>query len=224
MKYLIYIALLLGALSCNNTAESERRTSESHTACFQEYEQNYQELLTKNDIEQVINIDEASYKFENSGYGAIQYQWGSDRPELEHSFSGQVIRGPDRNRVELKNLNFYDFPNNELAIEQFEMSYKLLSDQELNQMIRNLEVQYKNDPEGLASAKKLLEMRTVSGFEVLEGLGSSAYWKWDAQHGIQLNVLIDQFSFTIECKLSADMDDNLKLAEQLAKKVLEKCI
>lgn len=230
MKYVMYIGLFL--FSCQSGSLNEDRgldnsskmMSSKVTNCFEQYKDDYDRLLTKEDIAEVVNIDEASYELETSAYGSAQYQWNSDRPELEYTISGHTISGPDRNRIEIKNLSFYDLSDINSTIGQFEIGYKMLSEEEHNKMLSNIEQQFKEDPKGLSDAKKFLDARLESYFEPLEGLGTKAYWKWNPKYGLQLHVLLGKVTFTIECKLSTDMDDNLKLAEQLARKVMEKCI
>src|SRR5690554_1390539 len=108
MKTIIYSTAILFLFSCGNaTSEGsthkvsdtsqtiERKTS----TCFETFDERYEELLTRSDIEEILSIDDASYQMETSSYGSAQHQWKSDRPDLEYNIAGQSIKGPDRNRI-----------------------------------------------------------------------------------------------------------------------------
>lgn len=192
----------------------------------------YEDLLTKADIAKHVPIDEASYKMKASTtkgqYGSCEYEWLSDRPDLEIELLGQTIKGADKNRVKIKQLDFYTDSDLSLykqadATALFDQSYKRLSQQEYDELLANLEKQYAQDAAGLAQAKGFLDARLNMIYEPLSDLGDRAYWKWHEQHGIELVVLTGAAHFTIEAKLSAEAQSTLDASIQLAREVLAKC-
>src|SRR5690554_915674 len=232
MKTIIYSTALLFILSCGNQSTEEStaetaRTSQSidkkTSACFEKFDDRYDELLTRSDIEEILSIDDASYQMETS-YGSAQHQWNSDRPDLEYNIAGQSIKGPDRNRIVIKNLNFYDSTDADEIMGNFDTSYKKLTQEEYDQLLSNLEKNYENDAAGLERAKGFLDARLNLEFESLNGLGDAAYWKWHDQHGIELAVLVGDTHFIIENKTAVSKEENLEIAKQLAEKVIEKCM
>lgn len=233
MKTIIYSTALLFLLSCGNHSTEESTTETARTSqsidkktsgCFEKFDDRYDELLTRSDIEEILSIDDASYQMETSSYGSAQHQWKSDRPDLEYNIAGQSIKGPDRNRIVLKNLKLYDSTDVTYIRDSFETSYKKLSEEEYQQLLLNVEKTYENDATGLARAKGFLDARLHLVYEALDGLGDAAYWKWDEQHGIELVVLIGDTHFIIENKTVVSKEENLEIAKQLAEKVIEKCM
>lgn len=89
-------------------------------------------------------------------------------------------------------------------------------------MNSDLESRY-SDPEELESAKSLLKIRANMDFELVEDLGTRAYWKWGEQYGGELITLVGRSSFTIVSKISDDAHQNLELAKKLAREVINKC-
>lgn len=233
MKTIIYSTALLFLLSCGNHSTEESTTETARTSqsidkktsgCFEKFDDRIDELLTRSDIEEILSIDDASYQMETSSYGSAQHQWNSDRPDLEYNIAGQSIKGPDRNRIVIKNLNFYDSTDADEIMGNFDTSYKKLTQEEYDQLLSNLEKNYENDAAGLERAKGFLDARLNLVFESLNGLGDAAYWKWDEQHGIELVVLIGDTHFIIENKTAVSKEENLEIAKQLAEKVIAKCV
>lgn len=233
MKTIIYSTAILFLFSCGN-ATSEGSTHEvsdtsptierKTSTCYKTFDERYEELLSRSDIEGIISIDDSTYEMETSSYGSVQHQWKSDRPDLEFIIAGQSIKGPDRNRIVLKNLKLYDSTDVTYIRDSFETSYKKLSEEEYQQLLLNVEKTYENDATGLARAKGFLDARLHLVYEALDGLGDAAYWKWDEQHGIELVVLIGDTHFIIENKTAVSKEENLEIARQLAEKVIEKCM
>ena len=60
-------------------------------------------------------------------------------------------------------------------------------------------------------------------WEFVEGLGSSAWYKWDETYGGELAVLAGKAKFYIVIKISDDPKENRELAKKLAEKVIAKC-
>lgn len=233
MKTIIYSTALLFILSCGNQSTEESTTETARTSqsidkktsgCFEKFDDRYEELLSRSDIEGIISIDDSTYEMETSSYGSVQHQWKSDRPDLEFIIAGQSIKGPDRNRIVLKNLKLYDSTDVTYIRDSFETSYKKLSEEEYQQLLLNIEKTYENDATGLARAKGFLDARLHLVYEALDGLGDAAYWKWDEQHGIELAVLFGDTHFIIENKTAVSKEENLEIARQLAEKVIEKCM
>lgn len=231
-KQLFYIlcAALLGTACANN--EGKRSEGNGIDQCLMANDYAYQDLLTKADIAKYVHIDEASYKMKASTtkgqYGSCEYEWLSDRPDLQIELLGQTIKGADKNRVKLKQLGFYTDSDLKLykqadATALFDQSYKRLSQQEYDELLANLEKKYAQDAGGLAQAKGFLDARLNMVYEPLSDLGDRAYWKWHEQHGIELVVLIGAAHFTVEAKLSEAAKPTLDATVKFAQEVLAKC-
>src|SRR5690625_7996158 len=106
---------------------------------------------------------------ETSSYGSAQHQWNSDRPDLEFIIAGQSIKGPDRNRIVLKNLKLYDSTDVTYIRDSFETSYKKLSEEEYQQLLLNIEKNYENDAAGLERAKGFRSEESSVGKEGRRG-------------------------------------------------------
>jgi len=200
--------------------------------CLQNFGYAYDKLLTREDISRHLTIDEASFKKEvrpnKDQYGSCKYTWDSDRPELEMELLGQMIKYPDRNIVEVKNLNFYsnqdlELYNHKSFVDLFEMGYKPLSDAEYNQLKANAEKELATNAEALENALRLLEIRREMQYQAVANLGTRAYWKWDATHGIELTVLAGTATFTIVAKTADNAQEGLSAAVKFAQEVLDKC-
>ncbi len=239
MKNIFYTLLIaLFIVSCGNNDSSPEsnsgNSSESNktAVCLQNYNYQYEKLLTKDDIAKYVTIDEASYKIKISSitgkYGSCSYEWLSDRPDLEIEISGVIIKGPDRNRVVIKQLDFYTdeqlkLYSQESAIALFDQSYKKLSQQEYNDLLENLKKQYADNPTEYERAKGFLDARMNLTYEPVNDLADRAYWKWNDTYGLELVVLSGAAHFTIETKVTAQADTTLDAAVNLAKEVLAKC-
>lgn len=231
MKNFIYSTAILFFFSCSKDTSDEKTSENPKTSqtivnntsdCFEKFDENYDELLTRTDIEEFLTIDNSSYQM-NSSYRSVHHQWNSDRPELVFNISGQTIKGPDRNRIEIKSLGFYDNSNPNEILEIFDIGYKKLTQEEYQNLLTNLETTYENDTDGFKRAKGFLDARLNSIYEPFIDLGTRAYWKWHDQHGIELIVLAGNTYFTIESKTSDKPEENLKIAKNLAKKIMNKC-
>jgi hypothetical protein len=218
-------------MSCGDQAQSTKE-EDAGTACLRTMDYRYEALLTKADIAEHVNIDEASYTMEISPtkdqYGSCVYEWNSDRPDLERELLGQVIKYPDVNRVAIKMLTFYSDSEIKLysqssALTLFAQSYKKLSPQEYNDFLANLKKEYANDPAGFEQAKGFLDQRMQLTYEVQENLGDRAYWRWHDEHGIELVVLSGTAHFTIASKTQGTSAAALADAVKFAREVLAKC-
>lgn len=229
-----YLPLCLAVLaSCGNTdagTDPDKALSAAH--CFKAMDYDYEALLSQADIEKHVSIDAATFKKTVSStkgkYGSCDYSWKSDRPDIQLEISGMTIQQADRNRVAIKMLDFYDHEdlkryNQESVTNLFDQGYKVLSPEEYEGLLANLQQQFAGSPEKLEQAKGFLDARMTSAYTPLDGLGDRAYWKWSDNHGIQLVVLHGPTQFTIETKLSAEAQPSLDAAVQFAKAVLGKC-
>lgn len=219
-------------ISCKDSEKQPEIGTDKISKCLIAKDYKYEELLTKADLAKHVVIDESSYKMNVSNikgvYGSCSYEWASNRPDLEIEVAGQIIKGPDKNRVKITKLDFYTdqelkLYTQESAISLFDQSYKKLSQQEYNELLANLEKEYANSPTDFKQAKGFLDQRMKLTFEPVQNLGDRAYWKWNDTYGIELVVLSGVARFTIEAKLSAQANSSLESAVKFAKEVLAKC-
>jgi len=236
MKKMTFLAgLAFMFFSCNSgnkeTSEaksdnkSEKVSSKSDGKsydCLKKFDENYEALLTKEEMASVYPIaDKSKVALRSGSYGEHIYRWESDRPTFTMEVSNMKMEVPDQNTIGIKNLSFYsDKTDLKSAVSTFDMGYKELSDAELEQIQKNLA---KADDEIKETGKDFMKVRAKSSWNAVEGLGSSSWYKWSDQWGGELVVLAGRASFTILTKISNDPDENRELAKKLAEKVIAKC-
>lgn len=233
MKKVIYTLFIVTlSLACSGKDNDVSNETNALSKCLMSKDYKYEDLLTKADIAKHVTIEESSYKIDISSikgdYGSCKHEWASDRPDLEMELLGQLIKYPDMNRVTLKGLHFYSeaeikLYNQSSALTLFNQTYEKLSQEEYNRLLANIEKEYANDPNGLATAKKFFDARMEFTYQPISNLADMAYWKWHAEYGIELVVLVGTAHFTVESKTSADKNTALDHAIKFAEEVLKKC-
>lgn len=230
MKKTLLLFVAAGLLAGCSKNDAGPKWDDKFGSCLQNFNYQYEKMLTKADIGNHIAIDESSYKLEVSSisgqYGNATYSWSSDRPDVEMELLGMKFMSPDKNRVEFTQLHFYNAKELELysqqsAIDLFDISYRKLSDAEVKEMRENLDRQYADDAAGREQAHKFLDARLNFDYERVD-VGDRAYWSWD-QYGLELNVLAGTASFSLRTRLSAEAKTTLPIAIALANEILAKC-
>jgi hypothetical protein len=207
----------------NSSSKAELKVSN----CLESFNYDYVRMLTIDDIVKnhdvgdllKVEIKDGEVKGE---YGSVTYIWPSGRPDIQTKINTIVMGVPDPNSVILKKLAFYDNSSEE-TVEHFSRSYEYLSTKELKEVNVNLEKNFGDDPERLAQAKSLMKSRESMNFELIEGIGTRAYWRWGDKFGGELVSLIGRSKFTVITKVSIDSSENLELAKRLALEVINKC-
>lgn len=237
MKHLAILGCIVFVLiSCNsgnkensatNSSENNQMKSTSSDGktydCLREFHDHYDKLLTKEEMASVypIDFDNAKVKLSKGNHGKHKYIWPSDRPEVAEKLSGMNIMLPDDNFMEVAMLSFYsedsDLKSNHGT---FDMGYKKLSEAELKRINENLE---KQSDEVKQTGKTMMEARAKRSWDFVDGLGTSAWYKWNDLYGGELAVLAGRAKFNIRLKVSEDSAKNLEIAKKLAQKVLDKC-
>src|SRR5690606_14120528 len=191
--------------------------------CSQDFQEDYSKLLTKEEMASIYPIDfkNAKVDLSSGSYGSHIYSWPSDRPDVEQVISGMKIKGRDFNTMGVALLSFYggkdDMKSNR---ELFDRAYKKLSDEELKEIQDNID---KQKGEIKETAESMMEVRKKSAWEFVDGVGNSAWYKWNERWGGELAVLAGNSKFYIRLKISENPSENLEIAKKLAEKVLEKC-
>lgn len=236
MKKLTFLAGIAFVLfSCNsgnkepsttdsdgNTETSSRVKGKSYN-CSNEFQDDYSKLLTKEDMLAVYPFDIEAAKIDSGTgeYGRHIYSWPSDRPDVEQEIGGMKMKGSDMNTMGVALLSFYNEKSDmQSTRELFDRAYKKLSDKELKEINDNLN---KQDEKTKETGKDLMEVRKKSAWEFVDGVGNSAWYKWNERWGGEMAVLAGKSKFYIRLKISADPAENLEIAKKLAEKVLEKC-
>lgn len=185
----------------------------------------YARMITLEDIEKHFNIDLGIVEKKDGGirgeYGFTTYLWPSDRPDIEIKTAAETIYIPDLNSLGIKELSFYDNSSAE-TIDLFSMAYREFSQAELEKMNADLEKSY-TDLVQLEKVRSLLKNREGRHYDLVENIGTRAYWKWGESFGGELVALVGRAKFTITTKVSNDPDQNLELARKLAQEVINKC-
>ncbi|MBA6154314.1 hypothetical protein [Gelidibacter maritimus] len=236
MKKIAFLTgLFFVLISCNNEKKQSSETKSDNNSetvanksdgksydCLKDYNDNYETLLTKEEMATVFPIEEnAKVNLRSGSYGEHIYRWDSDRPTFTMEVSNMKMDVPDQNTIGIKNLSFHsDKTDLKSIVGTFDMGYKKLSDEELAQIESNLE---KAKDEIKEAGKDLMKVRAKSSWEAVDDLGSSAWYKWSERWGGELVVLAGRANFTILTKISNDPNENKQLAKELAKKVMAKC-
>lgn len=234
MAFLVGIVFVLFSCNSGNKESSEAVTANSNDDvsgkdsgktydCLKKFEDDYKGLLTQEEITSVYPVDFGSAKEElrSGSYGEYIYRWPSDRPTFTMEVSGMKMEIPDQNTLGIKMLSFSSDDTELKSIkETFNMGYKELSDKELEKIQANLD---KQDAETKKTGKDLMKVRTKMKSDFVDGLGSSAWYKWDENYGGELAVLAGRAKFNIVTKISSDPEENKEVAKKLAEKVLAKC-
>lgn len=211
-----------GATSDGNNKVSNKESGKTYN-CLKKYQDDYKGLLSKEEIASVypVDFDKAEEELRSGSYGEYIYQWPSDRPSFTMEVSGMKMELPDQNTIGIKMLSF---SSDDIGLKSikgtFDMGYKELSDAELEKIQANLD---KQNEETQKTGKKLMKKRTKMKFDFVDGLGSSAWYKWNENYGGELAVLAGRAKFNIVTKISSDPEENKQVAKKLAEKVLAKC-
>lgn len=236
MKKLTFLAgiafMLFSCNSGNKDSQSSSETSEEAKSssgnvnvsdCLEAFKEDYEKLLTKDDMVSVFafNPENAKHNLRSGSYGEHNYRWESERAPVVTVILNQNITGPDYNSIGISNLSFYnddsDLKSNR---DYFDRGYKTLSEAELKQIEDNLA---KQSDEVKKSGEGFMEVRKKSQWEFVDGVGTSAWYKWNETYGGELAVLSGRAQFDIRLKVSEDRDENRDLAKKLAQKVIDKC-
>lgn len=236
MKNLAFLVSVVFVLfSCNSGSKESSSGSDNskETAstssdlkaydCLEKYVDDYSGLLTTEDMVSVypFEVDEAKVKLRAGGFGHHKYSWPSDRPEIEYEASGIEIALEDMNMMGVSSLSFSRGKYGMKSIRStFDMGYKKLSEAELKMIDDNLD---KQNDDVKDTGKQMMKVREKRNWEFVEGIGNSAWYKWDEKWGGTLAVLAGRAKFDIELKISDNPEENRRVAEKLAKKVLDKC-
>lgn len=192
-------------------------------ALLAEMEEDYSQLLTKEDMASVyaIDFDKAKEDLRSGSYGEYIFSWPSDRPEFAMEMSGMKFNVPDKNTIGIKTFSYYTGDTDMKSFtETFDMGYKELSEEELERINRNLN---KQEEEIKSTGEDMMVIRGKRSWEFVEGLGTSSWYKWNNQYGGELAVLAGRAKFYIIIKISDNPQENRDLARKLAEKVIAKC-
>lgn len=217
--------------SCNSDSvttsgenpETAINSKDLNCKLLEEFEEDYSKLLTKEDIASVYSVDfeTAKHELRSGSYGENIFRWPSDRPEFILETSGMKLNIPDQNTIGIKTFSYStrDVEMKDL-IDRFNMAYKELSEEELEKINKNLA---KASEEVKSTGEDMMKIRGKRSWEFVDGLGSSAWYKWNENYGGELAVLAGKAKFYIIIKISADPNENRDLARKLAEKVIAKC-
>lgn len=210
------------ATSADKTEKASKKSNLKSYDCLKDFNDDYEALLTKAEMASVYPIsDKAKVELRSGSYGEHIYRWESDRPSFTMKVSNMKMDVPDQNTIGVKNLSIHsDKAKLESIVQTFDMGYKKLSQEELDKIQSNLK---KADKDVKETGENLMKVRAKTSWEAVNGLGSSAWYKWNDQWGGELVVLAGRVSFTILTKISSDAEENKELTKQLAEKVLAKC-
>lgn len=227
-KITLLIGIAVLAFSCSSDKKkSEEGQSEKVTGktsdCLLNFEDKYDELLTLDEMVSVYSFipEEADVKVSNSSYGHHTATWPSDRPDMNLKVAGMEMTMKDDNSLSVAVLNFF---SKDLKIEdaknQFDRGYKKLTEEELEQINKNLE---KTPEENKQINKDLMDARTRMNYAFIDDVGTSAWYKWNENYGGELAVLAGRSKFNIRTKISRDSIENLEVSRKLANLIVKKC-
>ena len=228
MGFLLFSCNTDGTTASNGDAETTKTTNNTNDKdlncmLLEPFNEDYSKLLTKEEIASVYSVDfqNAKEKLSSGSYGEYMFYWPSDRPELTIEVSGRKINLADKNAIGIKNFSYSKSEKDMKSFtERFNMGYKELSEEELDKINKNLA---KQSEEVKSTGEDMMKIRGKRSWEFIEGLGTSAWYKWGENYGGDLVVLAGRAKFTILIKISADPKENRDLAIKLAEKVIAKC-
>lgn len=234
---LLCAAFLL--FSCENSKSADGKTGSSDqktSSCLAKFDHDYSKLLTKEDVLKHISLDDSAtleIKYDAESvkkhpeYGEIYYQWPSDRPDVQIS-PNSPVKLPDTNSIGFTNLSFKDDDPAKLQA-RFHTAYGNMTQAQVDAAMARLEAAdlYKDKPEDLESAKKMVLRRAESNNTPVEGLGDAAYWfptkAMGLYFGSKIVVLTGNAQFEVIAKVSADDEENFEVAKKIALEILAKC-
>ena len=234
MTFLAGIVFLMFSCNSGNKESSEAnpdsitekpnsKESSKTYDCLKQYDEDYSRLITDEELTSIypVNFNTAKKNLRSGSYGEYIYIWPSDRPSFTIEISGMKMEVPDQNTIGVKMLSFSsETARLESIRETFDMAYKELSDKELERIQTNLE---KQSEEIKKTGKDLMKVRSKRNWDSVDGLGSSAWFKWNENYGGELAVLAGRSKFYVVTKISSDPEENKEVARKIAEKVLAKC-
>lgn len=216
--FILGIALVL--TSCNSGA---KKTGDYTYDCYVEYQSQYNQFLSKEEVNEVTPIGEKDLKEESkkgeSGY--YRLSWLSGRPDTVIIENDEKIEIKDRDFVEIGHLELAPLGSemNQISNE-FDETHKNISDEALKQIEMNVEnsaYQIKEIGWDAPSAAEIMRWNHIGA------LGDSAWFRWDFNEGGELVVLSKLTQFKIRLKISEDPKRNMEVAMKLASIALNKC-
>lgn len=216
--------------SCNSedkksTTGVEISTSDANKqmSCFENFETSYDKLLSKDDINSVYTLPKNGIEedVENRKLGHYRLKWQSDRPVKKVVMGGIAVHESDNNMIEVSGLALYKKGDLGTIKKQFDQGHK---DMERGSLEKAKEVlDDANIPDDAKElGKDILASQTDVKFDQIEGLGSSAWYRW-TQDGGNLTVLSGRTKFDLKIKISTDREENKEVAKKLAAVILGKC-
>lgn len=233
-QLLLLLGIITVLFSCNSKKkessekevtiiEHNSKTDDLSYDCLRAYKDDYKGLISKKEMAGIfpIDFDVAKEELRSGSYGEYSYNWPSDRPDLNLEISGTRIKTPDQNIMGIKSLSFYSEKSQlKSNLDNFNMGYKNLSQNEMDKIQKNLESE---GDEVKKTGKDLMKVRAISIWEAVEGIGSSAWFKWNDNYGGELAVLAGKAKFIVVIKVSDNPDENKQLAKEFANRILSKC-
>ncbi|HTO16310.1 MAG TPA: hypothetical protein VLZ83_11095 [Edaphocola sp.] len=230
MLLLVGMGFLLFSCNSDGTSSSEkngqntsRKGKDLNCKALEQLKDDYSGLLTKEEMASVYPIDfeNAKEKLRSGSYGEYIFYWPSDRPQLNLEVVGKKLKIADNNAIGIKNFSYSDSDIDLKSLtETFNMAYKELSEEELERINKNLA---KQSEEIKSTGQDMMKVRAKSSWEFIDGLGTSAWYKWNENYGGEMAVMAGKAQFYIIIKISADPKENRDLARKLAEKVISKC-
>lgn len=222
--FLGFVAILL--ISCGNTVENKNKYNETSNSklskvdvidkiekCFENIESDYSQLLSKADILKYIDKIRANEIQTEESSREISYKWESDRKhQIKIGSASRYIS--DNNMITLSGINIRKIDEEKQALEQFDIKYRKLTEEESKKMRENIESNFKyKSKEEQERALSLLEIRNKFTFQEVEGLDTSPYWRetviQNSNYGVNLCLLMGFVEFELQVKVSHDV--NIKL-------------
>lgn len=245
MKTITIITLLtgvLGFMACgqnNSSSDAIDPEAKGGNTCLLAYADNYGELLTKDMAAEVAGfpVDRAIVARRNAGletkeYDHVQYEWDNGREKLIK----QINRKTNvRDYIQLTGIRA-------MSLSEFQMSYRAVSDKDIERMENALDDEGKSDVESEAfrkAQKKLDDLgisreqqkdmmkgfvssakKITEGYSPVEQLGDAAVWN---SKDNRLYILADGAKFEIVAEVSENEAANKAAAIGAAKRILERC-
>lgn len=226
---LFVIMILLFITSCssdksNSNLLQEDTAGEKLFDCLASFSNDYSLLLSKEEMNSIYPFpkDEVELRNKSGRYGSLKLLWPSDRGEIHLEIAGRGVAYEDKNFMEIGQISFYDKEQGlESVMDLFDRGYRPMSQKEIDRIKERLKKSDNEDVRNMGG--DLMNTRSQMKWQKVEGVGTSAWYEWRENNGIEMVVLAGFSKFQINVRISMDEAENLAIAKKMALLALSKC-
>lgn len=226
----------------SKSSESKNNSVSKDMSCLTEYQQAYCDLVSKNTIASILEVnaekieqEEKFYPGNNPKMISCHYEWPTDRMKTI-SFMNQTREVPDENFIsfgqmdviEEKDLERYNKKSVEHYFEEFHKTASKEDEETMKESydeeIDDTEMQEKDAAKKIG--KSIISSISKIKYVQVKNLGDNAYYSNSPMSGTQevhLDVLLSNVTFKVSVNASPEQDKNVDIAVAVAKEILKAC-